>query len=418
MTRLFLILLLVCSTALAQAQDQKKQLEQRKEQIHKEILRFRELLNKESQKEKSVLTKITENNTRIKLSEQLIANMQRQTKLLTDDIYLNQLEINKLNRELKVLKEDYAAMILKAYKSRSEQSRIMFILSSDNFLQAYKRMQYMKQYASFRKVQGEEIRGKMMKLEDLVKKLNAQKVEKEKLLAENEREKQELEKEKKEQERLVKSIQKDKKKITADIQKRQKEEKEIDRKIDRLIREAIAEANRKAAAEAAAKKGTTTTKAAPAAPASSSKIVLTKEGKLISDNFKANKGRMPWPVEKGYISMKYGIQRSPIASTVEIDNAGIDITTEPNASVRAIFGGEVMDVQIVMGTAAVLVQHGDFISVYRNLGSVSVSKGDKVSAYQTIGKVYTNPQTNKTVLKLMILQNTTRVNPEAWITPL
>ena len=130
------------------------------------------------------MSKISDNETKIKLTQKLINNTQRQTKILTDNIYVNQLHINKLNRELKVLKEDYANMILKAYKSRSEESRFMFILSSQNFLQAYKRVQYMKQYATFRKVQGEEIRSKMEKLEALNKSSTPRKKEKVQLLAE------------------------------------------------------------------------------------------------------------------------------------------------------------------------------------------------------------------------------------------
>lgn len=416
MIRAVLTIFLIAFTACTFAQGQKEQLEQRKAQILKEINSLKSLQSKENQKEKSVLSKIAESNTKISLTEKLIANTQKQTKILTDNIYLNQLEINKLNRELKVLKEDYANMILKAYKTRSDQSRIMFILSSDNFLQAYKRMQYIKQYASFRKVQGEEIRGKMEKLEELNKTLNSQKDEKVKLLAENERDKRELEEDKKELQVLVKSIQKDKKKILADINKRQKEAKDIDRQIDKIIKEAIAEANRKAAAKAAAEG-----KATPAASSGSpTKFALTKEGKIVSDNFKANKGRLPWPVEKGYMSMRFGKQRSalPLASSIEVDHSWIEITTEEGSNARAVFAGEVLDIQIFNGLKAVFVVHGDYITIYSGLASVYVSTGDKVSLKQNIGKVYTNPVTKETVIKFMVMQNTTKLNPEQWVTPL
>lgn len=415
------IFLLIGFSLVSSAQGQKEQLEQRKAQLLKEIGALKNLQSKENQKEKSVLSKITDSNTKIKLIEQLISNTRKQTKILTDNIYLNQLEINKLNRELKVLKEDYANMIVKAYKNRSEQSRIMFILSSESFLQAYKRMQYMKQYATFRKVQGEEIKGKMAKLEELNTTLNSQKKEKVQLLAENEKDKAELVEEKKEQQKLIKGIQKDKKRITSDIKKMQTEAKNIDRQIDKIVKEAIAEANRKAAAEAAAK-AKASGKAPEAAPkasaASSSKITLTKEGKIIADNFKASKGQLPWPVEKGYMSMRYGLQRHPLASAVEVDHSWIEITTEPGSNARAIFGGQVIDVQIVNGLKAVLILHGDYITIYSNLERVSVSKGDKVTLKQNIGTVYTNPVTNVTVIKFMIMQNTTRVNPELWISPL
>ncbi|WP_159801285.1 murein hydrolase activator EnvC [Flavobacterium sp. MK4S-17] len=409
MKKIFLAIFLTGFILAAHAQtDQKKKLEQRKAQIQKEIREFRELLSRENKKEKSVLSKISDNNAKIKLSERLINNTQKQTKILTDEIYLNQLKINKLKRELKVLKEDYANMIVKAYKNRSQQSRIMFILSSESFLQAYKRMQYMKQYASFRKIQGEEIKSKMAELEKISNTLNAQKAEKVQLLAETEKERESLEQEKQEQEKLIKSIQKDKKRITSDIKKRQAEERDIERKIDKLIKEAIAAANKKATGTTKSTKATST-----AAP---NKIVLTKEGKIIADNFKANKGRLSWPVEYGYISMHYGTQPHPVIRTLEIHHSWTEITTKPGASARSIYDGEVMSVQIISGTVSVLIQHGDYITVYHNLSSVSVREGDKVSRNQNIGKVFTNPNTGKTYIKFMILQNTTYLNPEQWIT--
>ena len=210
----FTLLLLVFSVlSWGQGGDKQKKLEEQKAQILKEIKAFENLLQQEKKKERSVVTEISDKNAKIKLSQKLINTTQKQTKLLGDDIYSNQLKINKLLRELKVLKEDYAEMLVKAYKSRSEQSRIMFILSSENFLQAYQRMQLMKQYASFRKIQGEEIKAKKQELENLVAELNTQKKQKDKLLAENQKQKEELEKEKNEQEKLMKLIKKDQKNI-------------------------------------------------------------------------------------------------------------------------------------------------------------------------------------------------------------
>jgi septal ring factor EnvC (AmiA/AmiB activator) len=408
---LLTILLAGFSTMMWSQSDQQKKLEQRKAQIQKEIREFQELLNKEKKKERSVLNEISEKQTKIKLSEKLINTTQKQTKLLNDDIYLNQIEINKLNRELKMLKEDYAEMLVKSYKAKSDQSRIMFILSSDNFLQAYKRMQYMKQYASFRKIQGDAIRVKMEELQGLQNKLTLQKQEKQKLLTESEKQKQALEKEREEQEKLVKIIQKDKKKYTADIQKKQRESREIDRKIDRIIKEAIAAANKKTAAAAGTKKSTA--KAAASAPAN--KIVLTKEGEIVANNFTASKGKLPWPVEKGFISLPYGDQPHPVVRTATIHNSGVEITTDEGAQARAVFAGEVTTIMVFDGLKAVYIRHGNYFTVYLNLASVNVKAGDKVSLKQNIGTVYTNKNTGKTVIKFMVLQNTNRLNPQQWI---
>lgn len=414
MTRFFLTIFLIGFVALGWGQtDQRKKLEQRKAQILKEMKELQNLESQTKTKEKSVLGKIEENSTKIKLSERLISTTSKQARLLTDDIYTNQLSINKLNRELKVLKEDYANMVVKAYKSRSEQSRIMFILSSENFLQAYKRMQYMKQYASFRKVQGDEIRSKMTQLEDLNAKLSGQKKEKEVLLSESEKQKQTLEKDKQEQEQLVKTIRKDKKKYAAEIKKKQQEAKEIDKKVDRMIKDAIAAANKKAAAKAttvAEKK-----EIVAAAKKEPNKIAMTKEEKLTASNFKANQGRLPWPVAEGFISSKFGTHESPFEKGVMVENTGIEITAKPGAPVRAVFDGEVTRIQIISSTKMVTVQHGDYMTVYLNIGSLNVSVGDKVSTKQTLGTIYTYPS-GRTILKFFVFQNTKTLNPESWIT--
>lgn len=390
----------------AQTKEQQK-LEQQKIQIQKEIAAFKELLQTEKKKEKSVLSLIQEQKVRIALSEKLINTTAKQKRLLEDDIYLTQLEINKLNRELNVLKEDYAKMIVKSYKSRNEKSRIMFILSSDSFLQAYKRIQYMKQYASFRKMQGDEIQEKQKDLATAKTKLESRKKEKEKVLAESEAEKLEQEKQKKEQEILAKDLEKNKKKYAAEISKKEKEKKEIDAKIKKLIAEAIAAANKKTAEKTGVKN-----------TGGSSKFILTPEGKIVSDNFKANKGRLPWPVEKGYIQLRYGNYQDPVHKGVTHLNSGIEIAAMPGSTARAIFDGEVLQVQVIQGTKkAVFIRHGDFITIYQNLDNVSVSVGDKVTIKQTIGNIVTDGS-GKAVIKFLVLQNTTTLNPEQWLSNL
>ena len=437
MPKFLLSLIFVCMTSLMWSQEsQQEKLEQRKAQIQQEIRENEKLLQSVKKKEKSAVNVIVIQINKIKLKEKLINTTEKQTKLLSNDMYINQMQINKLKRELALLKEDYAKMIVKSYKSRSEESRAMFLLSSENFLQAYKRAQYMKQYTSYRKVQGEEIKSKSSELVQYNEKLDVQKTAKKKLIAENEKERQALEKEKKEQEKLVNSIKKDKNKITADIKKKQKESKAIDRQIDRLIREAIAEANRKAAIERAKAKALaaanasskTLTKAeikeeskkmereAASASVSSTKIELTPEAKIIADNFKANRGRLPFPVERGFISLGYGDQAHPVYKSLMIHNSGVEITTDQGANARAVFDGVVSSVIVLSPVnKAVMIQHGDFFTVYQNLSSVSVSKGDKVSRKQNIGRVRTSGETGKTIIKFLILQNTTYNNPASWL---
>jgi septal ring factor EnvC (AmiA/AmiB activator) len=393
-----------------------QQLEERKAKIQEEIREKEVLLQSVKKKEKSIVNQLIIQKDKIGLKEKLIQTTEKQTKLLSNDIYVNQMKINKLNRDLEDLRKDYAEMISKSYKSRSEQSRAMFLLSSENFLQAYKRAQYMKQYASYRKKQGEEIKNKATQLVGYNQKIGVQKSEKEKLIAENEKEKQELEIEKKVQEKIAKQIKKDKGQIMAEIKKKQKESKAIDRQIDKIIREAIAAANRKTAAANAKANPKSVTRASKNAAESSTKIVLTPEGQLIANNFKANRGKLPWPVEKGAVSLRYGDQPHPIYKTLVVHNSGVEIETEKGSNARAVFGGEITKViKLSPLNNAVFIQHGDFFTVYQNLGSVSVNVGDKVVTKQNLGIIRTNGDTGKTVLKFLILQNTTYNNPQSWL---
>lgn len=471
MLKYFLSLIFLVTTTLLWSQDnQQKKLEARKVQIQKEIRETENKLQSVKKQEKTATKAIVLQNDKIKLKEELISTTEKQTKFLGNTIYINQLHINKLERELRVLKEDYAKMIVQSYKSRSEESRAMFLLSSESFLQAYKRAQYMKQYANFRRQQGQDIKSKATQIYINIAKLDVQKSDKEQLITENEKEKKSLEQEKQEQQKLVDSLKKDKTQYTAAIRKKQQEAKSIDKKIDTLIREAIAEANGKAAREKAAKekakaaaiaKANALAKAqalakkaaiekenalaaakakanskpipkpkpipkevqqaiakkpdAPVAVVSSTKIVLTSDGKIDSDNFKANKGKLPWPVERGYISLGFGDQAHPVYQSLVIHNSGLEFTTDAGANARAVFGGVVTSVIIISPVnKVVMLQHGDFFTLYQNLSSVSVSKGDKVSTKQSLGKIKTNGE-GKTILKFAITQNTTYTNPRYWL---
>jgi septal ring factor EnvC (AmiA/AmiB activator) len=417
MPKHFLALMFLLAASLSWSQPtQKEKLEQRKAQILREIQEKERMLEEVRDKEKTVSTQLQLQTEKIQLKQKLINTTEKQTKVLNNDMYINQVQINRLKKDLVVLKEDYADMILKSYKSRSEQSRAMFLLSSKNFLQAYKRAQYMKQYASYRKTQGEEIKQKSYDLLSYNEKIAVQKIEKEKLLKENQQEKQELEKEKSVQQEIAKAIKKDKKQITAEIKKKEQESRNIDKQIEKLIRAAIVAANKKTAAAKAKANPGKTTAAETKATEESTKIVLTPEGQIVANNFRANKGKLPWPVEKGFVSLSYGDQPHPVYKSLVVHNSGVEITTDQGANARAVFGGEVISVMVLSPVnKAVMIQHGDYFTVYQNLSSVNVSKGDKVSTKETIGRIRTNGDSGKTVLKFTISQNTTYNNPATWL---
>ncbi|MGL2992971.1 murein hydrolase activator EnvC family protein [Flavobacterium sp. TSSA_36] len=457
---LYTFLLFAFSSLVLAQPNSQKSLEIQKSKIQREILENEKKLQTVKKKEKSAFKTMELHTQNIKLKESLIATTEKQTQVLNKDMQSNELKMSFLDNELALLKADYAEMIVKSYKSRSEESKAMFILSSSSFLQAYKRLQYMKQYTSFRKIQAQEIVVKSKELTVFHDKLKSQKQQKERLISEKEKEKLSLEAAQKEQQQIVVLLQKDEKNIVAQIKKKQQQAKAIDKEIDRLIRKAIAEANRKAAlaraakekalqekiarekalAEKIAKEKALAAKAAGSkaagskaavvtkpkvvvtkevpkkviAPVSTTKMELTSEGQLVSDNFKANRGRLPWPVDKGSVFLGFGAQPHPVYKTLTIQNSGLSIATYQGAQARAVFSGEVFSVIAISNNKAVMIQHGNYFTVYQNLSSISVRKGDKVSAKQNLGTIHTNAE-GKTILKFTLCENVNYVNPKPWL---
>jgi septal ring factor EnvC (AmiA/AmiB activator) len=387
--------------------EEQLELEARKERLQDEISRFNRLLSQKKKEKTTVLEDVEDLDRKIRMRKELIKVTNDQTNLLSRQINNNINKISKLRDDLKELKADYAEMIKKSYRSKSQQSRIMFLLSSEDFLQAYKRIQYMKQYTKFRKDQASQIQSKTTELQELNQGLVVQREEKESLIVENRKEQESLQRELNTQKGLISSIKAKESEYATQIRDRQRESDAIDRQIDKLIREAIAKAN-------ASNKETTVEKREAASK--SSNFALTAEAKLIDADFKSNKGKLPWPVEKGIIKMRYGKQPHPIVKSVTIQSNGVRIATESGSKARAIYRGKVIAVQAIKGgNKAVLIQHGNYISVYNNLSKVYVSEGDNVTTKQELGEVFTSPSSNETVLKFMIYDNTKTDNPANWI---
>ncbi|MCW5519986.1 peptidoglycan DD-metalloendopeptidase family protein [Aureitalea sp. L0-47] len=399
-TVLFCVLI---GSVSVEAQSKKQQeLEAKRQQIIEEIKQINSLLFKTRGEKKSVLNQVEDLDQRIRATENLIRVTNQQANLLTREINDNLRKIESLRDELKTLKEDYAAMIRKSYRSKSQQSRVMFLLSSDDFLQAYKRLQYMKQYAKHRKAQGDRIKEKTEQLQLLNTGLLEQKKQKQLLIDENKRTRVTLAKEKKDQEALIASLRKDEGKFASQIRTKQKEADAIDRQIDAIIRAAIAESNK--SSETKVTKGTVET------------FALTAEAKALAANFSNNKGKLPWPVEKGVVIRRYGNQRHPQLPNVTTFSSGVEIATEKSTNARAVFDGVVFQIQKTrQGTKAVYIRHGSYISVYYNMDKVTVKTGDKVKTKQAIGTIFTNGLSGKTVLKFLIYQNSTRMNPADWV---
>ncbi|MFV8225300.1 murein hydrolase activator EnvC family protein [Christiangramia aquimixticola] len=395
---LFYILIFILSFQSVTGQTNREDLEKRRIELRNEISRINELRISNQKKQRSVLSQVEDLGQQIKTTEDLIKLTNQQANLLTRELTTNSNKIGSLRKELEQLKEDYARMIEKSYKSKSQQSRVMFLLSSKNFLQAYKRLQYMKQYTNYRKQQGEEIKANTLELQKLNSQLIQQKEEKQKLIAENRKTRAQLEENRKSQQALMATIKQREGEFAAQLKKKQKEIDEIDRAIDRMIRESIARANKET--------GST----------SRNTYELTPAAKALAADFNNNKGKLPWPVRSGVVTMRYGKQPHPVVKSVMVNNNGVRIDTDKGGKARAVFNGTVSEVQAVKGAnKAVMVRHGDYITIYNNLEKVFVSRGDTVTTEQEIGEIATSKTTGKTTLHFLIYKNDQKMDPADWI---
>lgn len=395
---IFVIAFLFLGCAKIYSQNTRESLEERRIELREEIQKINSLRSSNKKKEKSVLTEVEDLDRQIRTTENLIKVTNQQANIITRDISSNTNKIQSLRKELERLKEDYGKMIQKSYKSKSQQSRIMFLLSSDNFLQAYKRLQYMKQYANYRKKQGDDIKTKSEELQRLNNSLLEQKKVKEKLIVENRATRAQLDKNKQSQKVLIKSIRQKEGDFVSQIKKKQQEINAIDKQIDEIIRASIAKANKESGSK------------------SRDVYELTPEARALAANFASNKGKLPWPVRSGVVTMRFGTQKHPIVTTTTIESNGVRIETDKSAKARAVFGGTVSEVQAVKGAnKAIMVRHGDYITIYNNLSNVYVSKGDVVSLGQDIGEVATSSISGKTTLHFLIYKNTEKMDPADWI---
>ncbi|MET6989586.1 murein hydrolase activator EnvC family protein [Sediminicola arcticus] len=392
------IVLFIGTGALAQTNEQKA-LEAKREQLQKEIKSINRLLFAEKKQKGTVLEQMEALEQKINVLQQLINVTNQQSNLLNRQVNTNIRNISKLRDDLESLKEDYATMIQKSYQNKSQQSRLMFLLSSENFFQAFKRLQYLKQYTQYRKEQGVQIAVKADELTQLNRDLTEQRKVKEKLVAENLVAKNELQAERADQQGLLATIRKNENKYSAAILKKSQETKKIDQQIDELIRSAIAASNKKAGGSS-----------------NSIKFVLTPEAIIVANNFSANKGKLDWPVERGIVSRGFGVYNDAVYPGIKHQNNGVIIATDEGSKARSIFEGEVIGIMAVPGgNMGVQVKHGNYISTYYNLSKLFVKKGDRVSRKEELGEIYTNRSNGQTQLKFYLYQDANRLNPEEWI---
>ncbi|WP_350289459.1 peptidoglycan DD-metalloendopeptidase family protein [uncultured Croceitalea sp.] len=393
-----ILLTIFFSTSSYTQTSQQKALEAKRAKLQKEIREMNRLLSAEKQEKGNVLEQMDALDRKINVRQELIRVTNQQSNLLNRQINANVRSIGKLREDLEFLKDDYAQLIKKSYQNKTQNNRLMFLLSADNFFQAFKRLQYMKQYTKHRKQQGESIEAKTEELSTLNKDLVEQRKIKDQLLMENRRAKNDLSKEIGSQQDLLKTIKQNESKYTQAIDKKKKESRRIDREIEKLIRSAIASSNKKSGSS------------------NTTSFALTPEAKLIANNFSSNKGKLIWPVEKGIKSQGFGVYADKVYPGIKHQNNGVTITTDKGGQARAIFEGEVITIFTnKMGVKGVYLRHGNYISMYYNLSKIYVQKGDKVAVKEALGEIYTNRFSGATTLKFYLYQDTKRLNPEQWI---
>ena len=364
------------------------------------------MLFKEKKKVNNALEDLNDLKRKIYVRNKLIATINAEARILSKEIRVNETELKSLKKKLADLKKDYADMIFRSYKSKSQQSKAMFLLSSQNFYQAYKRLEYMKQYTTFRKKQGDEIVVQTIEIQSINDSLLVQKSLKDKLILSEKQQKKEVEIDQKNQEELIAKIKKQEGKYKKELQDKIRQEKKVTVKIDQKIKEEIERANRIARAKQKGK---------PKA-VKKNEFILSPEAKALAAKFELNKGRLPWPVSEGIIVRKFGKQPHPSFPGITVNGTGLHIVTKEGRDAQAIFNGTVLNVLVSSeGIKNVLVQHGNYISSYNNLSKTYVGKGDTVVTGQKIGQIFTDKVSNKTKLIFVLFKNTTRLNPSSWI---
>lgn len=393
----YILLFFLAGILSASAQSERAKLEKRRAAIQAEINQYDKLLSSAKKDKRSVLSQVQTIDAKISKTQEIINITNKQANLITRSINTNAEEIKKLNAEIKELKKEYGEMIVKTYKSKNDQSRLMFLLSSEDFLQAYKRIQYLKAYADYRKKQADEITVKSSLLEEKNTQLEKEKIQKKEILATNEKQRVALKGDKSEQVVLLEKVKKNEKQYAAEIQQKSKERAKIDREIRKIIEADIAASN---VGKVGATKG---------------KFFLTPEAKELARSFTNNRGKLPWPVAEGVITRRYGNQPHPVLPGIEIPSNGLRIQAPNGTKARTVFDGEV--VQVVKsrdGILAVHVRHGNYTTVYGNLKNVNVQKGQKVNTLTTLGEIYTD-YAGITELQFAILEEASTQDPARWI---
>ena len=369
--------------------DSVKDLQKKQKKLQQEIEQTNKMLKQTKKDETATLNKLQLTQANIKNQKILIKTLDNEISALDQEMTKLSATRDSLQRVLEGYKNDYANMVRQSHYARLQQSPLLFLVSSDSFQQFARRARYLREFAHFREQQVYRIEYAQAEIDAQNDLLQENKTDKQNALSSRKREQENLKRDERKQQNMLNQLKSKEKDLTKQLKQQQKKVADLNKKIDDMIRAQTAKA---------------------------SKTTLTKEQQLIAGGFEANKGRLPWPVERGMISGHYGKQQHPVYSQVTMDNKGIYIQTTSGMKARAVYKGEVTSCFLVGGTYAVIIQHGNYRTVYSNLSRLNVKQGDKVETKQIIGTIFTDAeQDQKTELYFQIYKDRNILNPEQWI---
>ena len=401
--RLCPFVLLVSLLAMPIVAQTRQQLEAQKKKTLESLAQTNKLLEETKKKKKGSENKINLLKRSINERNALIKSLNGEISLLEQNIVQLEEERKQLEEKLAFQKADYARLVRETHARRNYFSPLLFILSSDNFSQAYRRFRYLQELSDYRKRQAAEILQLTGELEAKGLALQSDKADKGRVMSEKEREAKKLESDRQREKQMLTELQKKEADLKAKQKKQQKKADELNAKIQKLVAAEIKKEEERRRKEAA-KQGKPV-------------YQMSKDEQLVAGNFEKNKGKLPLPVERGFISGHFGVQPHPVLPHVTTNNKGIYIQTPAGSTARAIFEGVVTKCFMVPGSnSSVIVKHGNYRTVYSNLTEIYVKEGDKVTTKQKLGKIFVDTENdNKTELYLMLYKDTDIQNPELWL---
>lgn len=398
---ILVFLFLFCGMGMQVFAQARADLERDKRAIEEDIRLINQMLQETRKTAEHSLNHLVMITNQINSRERLVRTISNELSLMTVRIGMLNAQIDTLSSDLEQLREAYAGMVRHAYRHRDATRSTMFIFSSNTFNQAFLRMRHLQQYARHRQIQAEKIVETSRRLEESRTELQAELSEQQALLARQRRELQNLAREKESQDQAVDRLRRQEQELLRRLRQQEQAARELERSIERVIAE-----ERRRAQELARSEGRST----------ADMFAMTPEERVLSANFSENRGSLLWPVERGIITSSFGEQPHPVLRGIKINNNGVDIATTDGARARAIFDGVVSRIiSVPGGNYAVIIRHGEYLSVYSNLGEVYVRNGERVSIRQHIGLVATDPREAKTQMNLQIWKGNDKLNPETWL---